>query len=43
MCLAGIKEGTEIIVESEQEIFEKLGLPYLPVRLPVSELRCPGA
>jgi DNA polymerase beta len=29
---AMIKEGTEILVKDEKEIFEKLGLPYLPVR-----------
>lgn len=37
--VAMIKEGTEILVKDEKEIFEKLGLPYLPVRVDWSPSR----
>jgi hypothetical protein len=29
--VAQIKEGSEILVKTEQEIFEKLEVPYIPV------------
>jgi DNA polymerase beta len=32
--VARIKEGTEVTVKNEEEIFEKLGLPYLKVCYP---------